>query len=187
MKKNNMKSILTLASLALIVTSVIGTTIAYLVSNEVSVTNTFTAAQVSNKVEEKFNGTTKSNVKIQNTGDIPAYIRVALICTWKDAEGNFVSEPASLEDNLNIVWGELGKDGDDADEGYWVKSAGYYYYNTEVPAGGFTGNLIDSATVKIANGYQFNLEIISSAIQAEPINAVKDAWKVDPTTLKSTN
>ena len=186
MKKNNMKSILMLASLALIVTSVIGTTIAYLVSNEVSVTNTFTAAQVSNEVEENFGGTTKSDVKIQNTGDIPAYIRVALICTWKDAENNFVSEPAYLED-LNIVWGELGKDGDDADEGYWVESAGYYYYNTEVPAGGFTGNLIDSATVKTANGYQFNLEIISSAIQAEPIDAVKDAWKVDPTTLKSTN
>ena len=187
MKKNNMKSILMLASLALIVTSVIGTTIAYLVSNEVSVTNTFTAAQVSNEVEEDFNdNTTKTDVRIQNTGDIPAYIRVALICTWKDAEGNFVSEPAYLED-LDIVWGELGKDGDDADEGYWVKSAGYYYYSTEVPAGGFTGNLIDSATVETENGYQFNLEIISSAIQAEPIDAVRDAWKIDPITWKSIN
>ena len=184
MKKNNMKSILMLASLALIVTSVIGTTIAYLVSNEVSVTNTFTAAQVSNKVEEKFNGTTKSNVKIQNTGDIPAYIRVALICTWKDAKGNFVSEPAYLED-LDIVWGELGEDGDDADKGYWVESAGYYYYSTEVPAGGFTGNLIDSATVETENGYQFNLEIISSAIQAKPANVVTDVWDFTPPTTNN--
>lgn len=178
MKKNNMKSILMLASLALIVTSVIGTTIAYLVSNEVSVTNTFTAAQVSNEVKEVFDdNTTKSNVKIKNTGDIPAYIRVALICTWKDAEGNFVSEPASLED-LDIDWGDFNKD-EDQDGGYWVQFAEYYYYSIAIPANGTTDNLIDSARVKTANGYQFNLEIISSAIQADGMgaNSAKEAWE----------
>ena len=181
--KNN-KSFLLLASLALIVTAVIGTTMAYLVSDTPAVINTFTPARVDSYVDESFNGTTKEYVKIQNTGDIPAYIRVALICTWKDAKGNFVSEPAYLED-LDIVWGELGEDGDDADKGYWVESAGYYYYSTEVPAGGFTGNLIDSATVETENGYQFNLEIISSAIQAKPANVVTDVWDFTPPTTNN--
>ena len=173
-----------LAVAALVAT--IGGTMAWLTDDSSGLTNTFTPANIYAEVQEIFDGTTKSDVKVyngytdknkQHDSDAPVYIRVALVPTWKDAAGNVVAVPASLGD-LNITWGS----------GWYKHTDGYYYYTSVVPAGGETTNLIESAKVMTENGYQMDLQILAQAIQAEGVNsdemkAVVDAWGVDPTKL----
>lgn len=201
--KNN-KSFLLLASLALIVTAVIGTTMAYLVSDTPTVTNTFTPAKVGSYVDEDFNGTTKENVKIQNTGDIEAYIRAKVVVTWQDTVGNVYGKKPETKlacdhNNCNcdyIITYNLGeqKENDESGStaGQWTfeENDGFYYWSSEVPATKFTGILIESCSPvanKAPEGYNLHVEILAEAIQAEPIDAVKDAWKIDPITWKSIN
>lgn len=68
--------LLTLVLLALALT---GATLAYLITHTDPVPNRFTPAHVSCNVTEDFDGTTKKNVNVTNTGDIDAYLRVKLV------------------------------------------------------------------------------------------------------------
>lgn len=61
--------LLTLVLLALALT---GATLAYLITHTDPVPNRFTPAHVSCNVTEDFDGTTKKNVNVTNTGDIDA-------------------------------------------------------------------------------------------------------------------
>jgi len=69
----------------------------------------------------------------------------------------------------------------------WVKGAdGYFYYKLPVASQATTDTLFVQATAVTApNGCSMNLQVLMQIIQAEPANAVKDAWKVDPTTGKA--
>ena len=80
------KTVALVALLVLLCCTVAGT-VAYLVTSTDPVTNTFTPASVTTEVEEEFDGTTKSDVQIKNTGDIDAYIRAAIIINWADKQG----------------------------------------------------------------------------------------------------
>ena len=185
-KARSKKPLFMIAAFALVVALSIGLTSAFLTAKTGGLTNTFTPANIYAEVQEIFEGTTKSDVKVyngytdknkQHDSDAPVYIRVALVPTWKDAAGNVVAVPASLGD-LNITWGS----------GWYKHTDGYYYYTSVVPAGGETTNLIESAKVMTENGYQMDLQILAQAIQAEGVNsdemkAVVDAWGVDPTKL----
>lgn len=153
-------------SLALLSAAGAGGTLAWLAAKTTSAVNTFEAGKVSCAVKEDFNGTTKSNVSVTNTGNVPAYIRVALVPTWEDAEGNVVAQQAGLAD-LDIT----------RDTTNWFKASdGYYYCKAPVAAGGNTPVLISSATVKTESEYHMNLQILAEAIQADPADAVQDAW-----------
>ena len=169
-----------LAVAALVAT--IGGTMAWLTASPNGLTNTFTPANVYAEVQESFDGTTKSNVKVYNgytdekgnkhNSDAPVYIRVALVPTWEDDSNTAVAIPASLSD-LNITFGSAK----------WVLSSdGYYYYTEKVAAGGTTEALITSATVNEDSagyqaGYHMNLQVLAQNIQAEPDEAVRDAWE----------
>ena len=166
-----------LAVAALVAT--IGGTMAWLTASPNGLTNTFTPAKIYAEVQESFNGTTKSNVKVYNgytdennnkhNSDAPVYIRVALVPTWQDDSNTAVAIPASLSD-LNITFG--------SDK--WVLSSdGYYYYTEKVAAGGATEALITSAVVNADSagyqaGYHMNLQVLAQNIQAEPDEAVRD-------------
>lgn len=180
-----------LAVAALVAT--IGGTMAWLTASPNGLTNTFTPAKIYAEVQESFNGTTKSDVKVYNgytddnnnkhNSDAPVYIRVALVPTWEDAQGNAVALPASLND-LNITWGTEG----------WYTDGEYYYYTSVVDAGGETKNLIVSASVDAESagclaGYHMNLQVLAQAIQAEGVGKdsnnddkkpVELAWGFDP-------
>ena len=90
MKRINKKVILLAVSLMLILSAAIGGTVAYLIDQTGSITNTFTPAKVTPEVTEDFTNNVKKDVKITNKGDIPAYIRVKVVVTWKN--GNDRSE-----------------------------------------------------------------------------------------------
>jgi len=153
----------------------VGGTVAYLMQTTDPVENTFNPNQVTVELHESFNNTTKSDVYVENTCDIPVYVRVALVPVWEDADGNVMGISASIAD-LEIDWGDN-----------WKQNGGYWYYTKAVPAKDVTDDLIESATVKTANGYKLNLQILVEAIQADGTNgtqkAVVNAWGVDPTGL----
>lgn len=167
----NKKSIAMLVSIIALLTIVVGTTIAYLYTNTPSITNTFTPTKVTTTIEEK-PGNVKEEVKVKNTGDIDAYIRATVIVTWKNADGDvYATEPVKGTD-YTVTWTMSG----------WEKgSDGYYYYTSKVTPGESTGVLLTDCEPiegKAPEGYQLSVEILASAIQAEPASAVVDAWGV---------
>ena len=174
-----------LASLAIILLVSVGATLAFLVDKSGPVENTFVPGSVAVEVQESFDNVTKTGVKIKNTGNVDAYIRVAIIPTWEDDEGNPVGVSASLAD-LTIDWGEKGGSGTEAEPGNgWVKGTdGFWYYTSPVAPQDPTNILIDSATVNTPNGYHMNLQILAQSIQAEGQDSkgnkpIELAWGVD--------
>ena len=163
----------TLGLLALVLCCAVGGTLAWLIDATDPLANTFTPAQVEcTVVEDAFDGSTKTNVSVQNPlkeKNVTAYMRVALVPTWEDENGNAVAEPASLDD-LSITWGNSGK---------WLKGKdGYWYYKEPVAPGYSTEVLLQKATVTTKNGYSMNLQILAEAVQAEPASAVENVWPV---------
>ena len=84
--------ILTLVLLALALT---GATLAYLITHTDPVPNRFTPAHVSCNVTEDFDGTTKKNVNVTNTGDIEAYLRVKLVTYRVNDDGQHIGGTAA--------------------------------------------------------------------------------------------
>ncbi|MBQ4642513.1 MAG: hypothetical protein IJB47_07900 [Oscillospiraceae bacterium] len=184
------KSILLLVSLVLLLALAVGGTLALLIADTESVVNTFTPGSTDVTIEETFNQPyeTKENVSIKNAGDVPVYIRVAIIPTWEDGDGNPVGIAAGLSD-LTIDWGATG--GNEMEEtpgNGWEKGKdGFWYYTSPVSAGNSTNNLITSATVITSNGYKMNLQILAQSIQAQPDEAVEQAWTNAKVTVDANN
>lgn len=174
MKKRNKhnKYLLLLASLALVVTAVIGTTLAYLVSSPPAVTNTFTPGKIESEIHENLSNKTKSNVTVKNTGNADAYIRAKVVISWQDADGNVLAEQP-VKDKDYIITGSPAKG--------WFKceTDGFFYWISKVVPKGETGVLIQELEQKTEKkGYDLHVEILSEAIQAEPADAVEGAWGV---------
>lgn len=179
MKKHSKKTILLLVSLVIVLVAVVGTTIAYLVTNTDPITNTFKPSEVTTEIDESFNGDVKNDVKVKNTGDVEAYIRAAVVVTWQNDDGQvYPTAPAEGTDYI-VTWTMDG----------WAKSGNYYYYKTPVAAGESTDVLLTGCKPvegKAPTDYHLVVEILAQAIQANPKSAVTEAWEVDPTTLGST-
>lgn len=170
------------AAVALIATLAVGGTLAWLSAYTQPVKNTFVMGTVPPQVTESFDHQVKKDVAVTNTGNIPAYIRVALVFTWQEGEGEnakVVGTPVNPAEDLNIVWGDgTGTGTAEAPGNGWIKIGDYYYYTQPVAAGETTPNLIDSATVEAENGYRMNLQVIADSIQANPTNVVQSQWGV---------
>ena len=170
MKRIRKKALLLAVSVALILTAAIGGTIAYIVTKTDSVTNTFEPAKVPIKVVEEFDGTTKSNVKIQNTGNIPAFIRAKIVVTWKNGRGEVSGTPVKNTD-YTIRYGSD-----------WRQVGDFYYYKEAVGSNQSTTDLI-SECKKVGNapdGYNLSVEIIAESIQSEPASVVGTVWGYTP-------
>ena len=172
-KSAKRKSIIVLFSLVLILVFAVGGTIAYIVTNTENVENTFTPGQVACEVEEpQFTGSVKENVAIRNTGNTEAYIRAAIVVTWKDCENGNVFGKMPDSDDYEL---EIGGD--------WLKSSdGYYYCKSVVAVGEQTPVLIASCQPKEnaknpGGNYALSVEILADAIQSTPDNAVEESWK----------
>ena len=169
-KHNLYKIQLLIFSLLLVATMAIGGSMAFLTTHTPEVVNTFTPAQVKPEVEEKFDGTVKSSITVQNTGDIDAYIRVKLVTYRVNNDGDHIGGTATIPEF------ELG-DG-------WKPYGEYYYYTRPVAAKESTGNLIASgSSIKLqtyddADGGKQAIDVMAEAIQSTPASAVTSAWNV---------
>lgn len=166
------KPLAALVALVLIIGAVVGGTLAYLAARTDAIVNTFNPAKVDIRIDENFDGTTKENVKITNTGDTDVYIRATYVVTWKDAGGNvYPEQPQQGVDytiSLNLEQG-------------WFYYNGYYYYTAPVAPHASTGVLIDLCTPvagRAPEGYTLSVNVLASAIQSVPAEAVGQAWRV---------
>ena len=160
-----------LSSLALLIALAVGTTAAFLITNDEPIVNTFNPSKVTSAVNEAFNGAVKSNVTVANTGDTEAYIRATYVVTWKDEYGQVYGKTPQPNEDYVISIGS----------GWIPGSDGYYYYVSPVAPGDSTTALIVSCEPvagRTPEGFGLNVEILGSAIQSTPANVVHDKWKV---------
>lgn len=151
-------------ALILIFMFAVGGTIAYLVTSTSSVNNQFNPVYVTCEINN--DGT------IKNTGNIPAYIRAAVIVTWRDSNGTIFAKSPVVGTDYEIVAGTG-----------WTKSGDYYYFNTAVaPSADTTTGLsvTSKGTATPADGFTLKYEIVASAIQSDPKSAVTEAWGYTP-------
>lgn len=161
-----------LIALVAILGALVGTTIAYLFTNTGSITNTFTPGNVTTKITEEFNEDVKNNVQVKNTGNVEAYIRATVVITWQDDEGNVYPTAPVEGTDYTVSW---------TNTDVWVKHGGYYYYTVPVAANDLTKVLFTSCSPvegKAPEGYHLVVEILASAIQSKPADAVQAAWSV---------
>lgn len=161
------RAVLLLVSLVLVLSAAIGGTLGYL-TGQVSVTNTMQVGNFSTEIDEELDGPVKKNVTVKNTGAYDAYIRAVVVVTWQNEDGAVYPEAPVANEDYTITYG--------AD---WTQQGGFWYYNGVVGAGKATADLIDTCQPvegEAPEGYDLNVEILASAIQSEPAQAVQDAW-----------
>ena len=158
-----------IVSLFIVITIAGGATIAYITSVTPEIDNSFLPVYVDCRVVEEFTGTVKSNVSVENTGDIKAYVRAVFVVMWMADDGSVYGIPPTEGLDYNVVFGS----------DLWVLgSDGFYYYTLPVDPGVTTAAMIDSLTI-LANppeGHKLNVHVAATAIQAEPGDVVGDAW-----------
>lgn len=150
---------------------------AYMVKQTVKIENVIEPAKVSCEVDEAFNGTSKTSVKVKNTSNIEVYIRVRVVSYWQDSKGNTVAK-SSVMPEFTVSDG-------------WIKDSANdtYYCKKPVTAGAQTPEFLKDGSsialnrmVETVNGveYVYNqvVEIFAEAIQSEPTSAVESAWNV---------
>lgn len=177
------KALLLIASLAVLLTATVGSTAAWLVSKPAAVENDFVPGKVACQVLEKFGtesgASVKRGVRVKNTGNTDAYIRVLLVFTWKDKDGNIFSNKPQEGIDYQIVMDDLTD---------WIKQesdAGtYYYYKKPVARDAETDVLIellrqaDGVTGPENGKYKLSVDILADAVQADPPQAVEESWGV---------
>lgn len=169
------KSVILLASLLVILLLAISGTIAYLTQKTEPIENEFTPSKVACRVQETFKDGLKENVSIQNTGNIPAYIRAYVIANWvsvADGEIYAVAPVQGVDYSMEFLTND------------WFRSSdGFWYYSKPVDPAEYTSVLIRSASqlTDAPAGYQLRLEIHAGAIQAEPVTTVQTQWGVTVT------
>lgn len=161
-----------LVAIVLLLGVAVGTTVAYLIDKTNEIKNEFEYAKTDVTVTEHFNGTTKSNVQVKNESNIPVYIRATYVANWVDAAGNIVT---SVPTGYSITKTENP-------DGMWVKGTdGYFYYPTPVqPNDSTAGSLLTCGVTYPAENpeYTLSVEILATAIQSEPKDAVEAVWPV---------
>lgn len=171
-----------LISLLLMVGVTVSGTVAFLIHTDGPLQNLFLPSKVTTSVLEDVTSDPqkKQDVAIKNTGDTEAWIRAAVVITWKDANGNVYGK-VPTETDYDIDFGT---------ENGWVKGAdNYWYYTFPVAAGAQTGDLIESCTVSgdaPEDGYYLNVEIIGSGIQSRPDEVVEKQWANGVNAVKGT-
>ena len=163
------RSFVLVVSVLVLLVGIVGASLAYLTMKTPAVKNEFAYGKVSCEVLEDFDGTVKSNVRIKNTGNIPAYIRARVVVTWKNENGDiYGTKPQAGDYTLEI------------NEAGWKTDAnGYYYCTQPVAAGELTPILIKSCKPndgRNPEGYALSVEILADAIQSQPAKAVEEAW-----------
>ena len=166
---------------ALIIVISISAVIAYMFRQTGEVKNEFIPAEVKCEITETFEDDLKTSVKVKNTGNIDAYIRLRVVSYWEDSKGNVVARDM----NPPAVTYDIGKWKKDLIDNYT------YYYTGKVAPGDLTPEFLTNSitmdpVVEEVNGTDYTyypvMEVLAEAIQADGKNvdkpAVTDAWGV---------
>ena len=99
-------------------------------------------------ITDSYQGFTKNNVKIRNTGNVPAYIRAQIVANWfgtmaDGTDGIALGYKTATGNEYISSWQMVGTSGDTYGGEFtglpgtkWVRGTdGYFYYTDPVPAG----------------------------------------------------
>ena len=174
------RPVLLALSLVLVLGLSVGGTLAYLVTNTDPVTNTFTPGKLDTPPKETFENDVKSDVVVTNSNDsaVAAYVRATWTINWVVGKGETAQIVAPAKA------GEYEIDVAGTGSGWSQGSDGSYYWHKPVEPGEETGALIESLTANNeaapdVDGVHLQATIITQTIQADPVDAIKDAeWPV---------
>lgn len=172
MKKRKLSSLILIGSLIMLV-AVCGTVFAYMFRQTEYEDNQFTPAEVSCEVHEVTNAdvTEKSGIKIENTGNINAYLRIRFVSYWVQITGDGSAEivaKASTMPQFTLAAGWLEGSNDT------------YYYQSPVAPGEMTGEMLSSTMILTEeDGWLQVVEVFAEAIQSKPETSVVSSWNVD--------
>lgn len=163
--KGAKKKLALLMALVLLLVGGIGGTLAYLLANTQEIENKFVPAGGGIEIIEEFNGQEKTNVKATNTGEYPVYLRATYVATLvSDADGSVVPQSPALNSSLG---------------GDWTQDGTYWYYGAILQPGETSTNFINSISlVSPVEGCHLEVEVIFESVQAQPAEAVQQAWGV---------
>lgn len=171
-QKMNKKAVVLVALCICLTLCTVGSVWAYLVTKTDTISNRFVPAHISCRVVETFQGGVKSDVMIQNTGNADAYIRAVVVATFVDADGKVLAISPEEGVDYTVEW---------ATNGWTLGSDGFWYYADPVKPNAFTTHLVETAVqITAPEHYTLNLQIVASAIQADPPAAVQSAWGITP-------
>lgn len=156
-------------ALVLLLTLAVGGSLAWLVSDD-EVKNTMVPGQVPIEIKEDIKDNVKESITIKNTGNIDAYIRVAVVANKVDKDGNITVDTAP-ELTLGTDWQKLDDDG-------------YYYYKGVVAPGKSTTSLgsisfknaevnILAESIQVLGGRQYDG---SASVDAWGVVYSNDTW-----------
>ena len=158
-----------LIAIILLISTAVGSTVAFLATKTEPVENSFEYANVSCEVTQNCD-TDGSIVQAKNTGTISAYIRAAVVANWIDADGNIAaSVPEGYSYDLTCS------------SGSWAKGTdGFFYYLLPVAPDALTEGSLLTCTVTCPENpeYTLSVEVLAEAIQSTPASAVNEAWNV---------
>lgn len=160
-----------LIAVILLISTAVGSTVAFLATKTEPVENSFEYANVSCEVMQDRDTDGSSIVKVKNTGTISAYIRAAVVANWMDVDGNIAaSVPEVYSYDLTCSSGSWTQDKD-----------GFFYYLLPVAPGALTEGNHLTCTVACPEDpeYTLSVEVLTEAIQSTPASAVNEAWNVE--------
>ncbi len=166
--KNKKIPTILIAVFLILVTAISGT-VAYIFSVSDTAVNEFTPANVSCRVQQTSESGVTSDVKVENTGNVDAFIRATAVITWTDDKGNILSSAPIEGTDFSITLGDSS----------WAKgSGGFYYYTASIAPTALTKTLFSKVTSLSSppDGYSLNVRILASAIQANPEKSAEEAW-----------
>lgn len=177
-KRHRRQKILTIVlSLVLLAGILTAGTIAHL-QQEAKLSNTFVVGQVQAEVSEQFKNDVKSEVSIENKGNVDAYIRAKILIYFVDRDGNPTGEVPVEGTDYTMSMGE-------SIDSNWIKSTSEYYYYKNAVAPGQKTDLLIKECKRVENSPVYKdgnrrlvVDIVGEAIQANA-PAVQDAWGQD--------
>ena len=163
LKWTGKKAVVLFVLTIVLVTAIIDTTLAIIITKSGSLKSEFSVPDLDIAV--------MWGDQVVNVGDVPVYIRATIVANWVSKEDGttiLATAPVLNEDYTMEL-----------DHDYWFLASDGFYYDKRVilPDHPFAVQLVKSAKqLKEKEGYTLRLQIISSSIQATPIDAVKSSW-----------
>lgn len=186
--KHIKKSLALTIAVVMLSVAVIGGSLAWLNAETGIITNIFKAPTVDIDIDENIEGNVKEAVQVKNNGEIPVYVRVAIVVTWKDDKGNVYPVAPKRDENYSWTRKYSTINGTREIEGCdWNEFEGFYYYFDfdkhsfkVLEPEEITSSLVENVKQigEAPKGYSLSVEIISQAIQANPEDVIEDAWGV---------
>lgn len=147
--------------------SAIGLITAYL-QQENRLDNIFEVGRITLNIEETFADNVKTDVRVQNTGNVEAYVRATVLFSWQDKAGNLVLGTPEEGVDYTISWGDLTTD--------WLKQGNYYYCKSAISPGANSAVLIANCTqISYTDSRCLVVDIVGQGVQAKK-EAVEEAW-----------